>query len=53
MIAYAKTAEELVDLIGRELFVPFRNLLFAAAALVFLWGVAEFVANQENEDKKK
>jgi len=53
MIAYAKTAEELVDIIGRELFVPFRNLLFAAAALVFLWGVVEFVANQENEDKKK
>lgn len=53
MIAYAKTAEEVVGVFTRELFVPFRNLLFAAAAVVFLWGVVEFIANQENEDKKK
>ena len=53
MPAYAKTAEEVIGVFTEELFVPFRNLLFALAFVIFLWGLVEFLISQDNEEKQK
>lgn len=52
MPVWAKTAEEVLAVVNEELFVPVRNVLFALAFIVFLWGVTEFLFAQENEEKK-
>ena len=50
--AYAKTAEEVVGVFTTELLRPIELVLFAAATVVFLFGVVEFLASPDNEEKK-
>lgn len=52
MIAYAKTVEEIIGVVVREILTPFVSLLFALALLLFVWGVIEFLVSGESEEKK-
>ncbi len=52
MIVYAKTAEEIIGIFSRELLRPIELVLFAFATVIFLWGLVEFIAHPDNEDKK-
>lgn len=52
MIAYAKTAQEVIGVFASELIQPIEVVLFAAATVVFFFGVVEFLASPENEEKK-
>ncbi|MDP3784600.1 MAG: hypothetical protein Q8R12_00790 [bacterium] len=52
MIAHAKTAEEVIGVFTTQLIRPIELVLFALATVVFLFGIVEFLANPENEEKK-
>ena len=54
-IAYAATGESIdtfINNVNKLIVNPLILLLFALALVYFLWGVFEFIANQENEEKK-
>lgn len=54
--AYASTGGESIDTfishVDKLIVNPLIILLFALALAYFLWGVFEFLSNQENEEKK-
>ena len=52
MVAYAKTANEVIDVLASEVIRPIELVLFALATVIFLWGVIEFIAHPDNEDTK-
>ena len=49
MIAYAKTADEIIGVVVRDVLKPFVAALFAVVLVIFLWGVVEFLAASDNE----
>ena len=49
MIAYAKTADEIIGVVVTDVFRPFVAALFAVVLVIFLWGVVEFLAASDNE----
>lgn len=53
-IAYAAstTFDGFIGNVDRMIINPLINLLFALAIVYFLYGVFEFLSNQENEEKK-
>ena len=54
-VAYAAPSTDLNGFITNvDMFIinPLIDLLFALAVVYFLYGVFEFIANQENEEKK-
>jgi succinate dehydrogenase/fumarate reductase cytochrome b subunit len=51
-IAYAESVDSFVKKADTLIVNPLIVLLFALALVYFLWGVFEFLANQENEEKK-
>jgi len=55
-IAYAASSGESFDTFIRHVDTlivnPLILLLFAVATVYFLWGVFDFISNQENEEKK-
>lgn len=44
---------ELLAVIQTKIFIPLIKLLFILATVVFLWGVIEFIAGANSEDKLK
>ena len=50
-VAYA-SVDSFIKNADRLIVNPLITLLFALAAVYFLWGVFQFIANQENEEKK-
>ncbi len=50
-IAYA-SFESVLSNVNKLIVNPLINLLFALALAFFLYGVFQFIANQENEEKK-
>lgn len=51
-IAYA-SVDTFVSNLNKLIINPLIVLLFALALAYFLWGVFEFIANQENEEKRR
>jgi len=53
-IAYAATSnvDTFVKKVDKLIVNPLIIMLFALALVYFLWGVFEFISNQENEEKK-
>jgi uncharacterized membrane protein YidH (DUF202 family) len=51
-IAYAADVDHFIGNVDRLIINPIIYLLFALAIVYFLWGVFEFISNQENEEKK-
>ncbi len=54
-VAYAaegKSLDEFISNVDRLIVNPLILLLFALALAYFLWGVFEFLANTENEEKR-
>ena len=49
MIAYAKTADEIIGVVVTDVLKPFVAALFAVVLVIFLWGVVEFLAASDNE----
>lgn len=50
-VAYA-SVDSFINNVNKLIVNPLIILLFALALVYFLWGVFEFIANQENEEKK-
>ena len=50
-IAYAD-ASTIMAAVNKEIINPFIAILFAVALLVFIFGVVEFLANSDNEEKQ-
>ena len=52
--AYAATSnlDTFIVHVNKLIINPLITLLFALALVYFLWGVFEFISNQENEEKK-
>lgn len=50
-IAYADF-DTFVDHVDKLIINPIIVLLFALAVVYFLWGLLEFLANQDNEEKR-
>lgn len=44
--------DPLIDKIFRLAITPFLKFLFALAAIIFIFGVVEFILNADNEDKR-
>ena len=44
---------EAVKILRNDIVTPLIALLLAASVVYFLWGVFQFMANREDEDKKK
>jgi hypothetical protein len=51
-IAYAESVDAFVKNADRLIVNPLIILLFGLALVYFLWGLVEFLSNQENEEKK-
>jgi uncharacterized membrane protein YidH (DUF202 family) len=53
-IAYAATPklDSFINNVNEKIINPLIILLFALAVMYFLWGVFEFISNQDNEEKK-
>ena len=51
-IAYAESVDTFINHVNKLIVNPLILLLFALALVYFLWGVFEFLTNQENEQKK-
>lgn len=51
-IAYAISADKFIANINRIIINPLILLLFALAVVYFLYGVVQFLANQDNEEKR-
>ncbi len=52
-IAYAKSFDQLVFDINRTIVNPLIQFAFIVAFVIFLWGVAEFIRNADNPEKRK
>lgn len=52
MVAHAKTVEEIITVVSREILRPIVLLLFALATILFFWGVIEFLVNAGNEEER-
>ena len=52
MGVYAKTIEEVIAVVSAEVLQPIIILLFALAAVLFFWGVVEFMLNRDNEEER-
>ena len=52
-IAAAVTRIPLLDKVQKEIIQPIILLLFAAALLYFLWGVAEFIRGSGSEEARQ
>lgn len=53
MATINEATKKLIVKINDAILNPIIYLLFAAALLIFLWGVIEFIMNSENAEKKK
>ena len=51
-VAYASGVDTFVLKVDALIVNPLIKLLFALAIVYFLWGVFEFMSNQDNEEKK-
>jgi len=51
-IAYADGVDTFINNVNTLIVNPLIKLLFVLALVYFLYGVFEFIANQENEEKK-
>lgn len=51
-IAYARTVDSTIANINKLIINPLIFLMFGLALMYFLYGVFEFISNQENEEKK-
>ena len=51
-IAYAENVDTFIQHVNYYIVNPLIILLFAVALVYFLWGVFEFLSNQQNEEKK-
>ena len=52
-VAYAsETVDQFIDKVDKLIINPLILLLFALAIVFFLYGIFEFISNQENEEKK-
>jgi hypothetical protein len=51
-IAYAESIDEFVSHVDTLIINPLIILLFALALLYFLWGLFEFLSNQDNEEAR-
>lgn len=49
-VLYAASFEDIVDILIDELVNPLIYVLFAIAAVYFLWGVVEFIAKADSEE---
>ncbi len=52
MIAYAKTATEVIGVLTSDILQPIEMILFALAFIIFFFGVVEFMVNASNEEKR-
>lgn len=52
-IAYGATIDSLVGAVNKVVINPLISLLFAVALAVFIWGVAKYLTNPENETIRK
>lgn len=52
MVVYAKTIEEVIGVVSNQILRPIVLLLFALAAVLFFWGVVEFMMNRDNEEER-
>lgn len=52
MVAEAKTIDEIIAITTSNILQPFVSFLFALAAILFLWGVVEFLINRDNEEER-
>lgn len=52
MVAYAKTADQIISVLTDQILRPIELLLFALATILFLWGVVEFLINRDNEEER-
>lgn len=52
-VAHAAGIGSLVNAINKVVLNPFIILLFACALAVFIWGVARYLLNPENEEIRK
>jgi len=53
-VAYAASAvEETIGKINQQIINPLIGFFFALALVMFLWGVFEFIAGADNEEKRK
>ena len=50
--AASKSLNEFIGNVDRMIINPLIGLLFALAVVYFLYGVFQFLSNQENEEKK-
>lgn len=50
-VAYA-SLDSFINNVNAQIVNPLIKLLFALAVAFFLWGVFEFILNQENEEKR-
>ncbi|MEK9181703.1 MAG: hypothetical protein AAB786_01660 [Patescibacteria group bacterium] len=51
-VAYANRFDDFLKNVNSEIVNPLITLLFALAVVYFLYGVFEFISNQENEENK-
>ncbi len=51
-IAYASRLDDLLANVNSMIVNPLIGFLFALAVLYFLYGMAQFIFNQENDEKK-
>lgn len=52
LAAGAKTVDEIIDVVIKDIIGPLTTLLFAAAGVFFLYGVAEYVMGASNEEAR-
>lgn len=52
LFARALTSTELLNAISANIIKPLIFLLFAAAFLVFIWGLVQFVGNLDSEESR-
>ncbi len=51
-VSLSTEADTLLEKINKEILNPFIGLLISIALLVFIYGVVEFIAGADNEDKR-
>ena len=51
-VAYAARFDDFLTNVNSFIINPLITLLFALAVAYFLWGMFEFILNQQNEEKK-
>lgn len=47
------TYQQFISKIEAQILVPIITLLSLAAFVIFVWGVVQFMANSENDEKRK